>query len=417
MAAIKPFRALRPDRELAPSVASPPYDVISTEEARQLARQNELSFIRVIRAEVDFPPSTDPHSEEVYRRGAENLRQLVEKGVLRRDPNPSIYIYRLEMDGRAQLGWVVGASTEEYRTGKIKKHELTRPLKEEDRARHIEILSAQTGPVWLTYRSHKNLDQKLEQLSSNGEPIFDFTDSAGVKHTGWKVDDPREVEEIAELFREIPALYIADGHHRSAAATRVAEKWRTEKGVSSDHPSQFFLAAVFPHHQLKILPYNRYIKDLGGYTLSEFLNKLKEKFLVSEAGDLEGPAPPSPHTFDMYAGGRWFRLQLREEFVPSGGDPTAVLDVQILQTYVLEPLLGIKDPRRDERIEFIGGIRGYGELKRRVDEGGGVAFGCYPTSLEQLFSIADAGKIMPPKSTWFEPKLKSGLFVYPLEGE
>lgn len=404
MAQLKPFRGLRPPRELVLKVAAPPYDVVSADEARAYAKGNEHSFFRISRPEIELPAGTDEHADAVYAKGGENLRRFVERGWLVRDAEPRFYVYRQKMGAHVQTGLVAGASVAEYDRRQIKKHELTRADKEDDRTRHIDTLGANDEPVFLTYRADRELDSSIAEVTA-GAPEYDFTTDDGIGHTFW-VAPATHTERIAALFERIPALYIADGHHRSAAASRVHA---ARAGRPGNHDA--FLAVIFPHDQMQILDYNRLVKDLNGLTPDALLEKLKERFIVTSA---PAPKPDAVHKFGMYLAGTWHRLIAKPHLVES--TPTGVLDVSILQKNVLEPLLGIGDPRTDQRIAFVGGIRGTKELEKRVDSKEfAVAFAMYPTTLEQLMAIADAGEIMPPKSTWFEPKLRSGLVLHPFD--
>ncbi len=412
MARIEPFRAWRPRPDLAERVASPPYDVINTEEARELAGGNPLSFLHVVKPEIDLPPGTDPYAPEVYEKGAENLRRLIADGVLIREGRPALYLYRQRMGGHVQTGVVAGASVDEYEADLIKKHEHTRRAKEDDRTRHVEALNANTGPVFLTYRARPEIDALVAELTA-GEPVYGFTAPDGVVHTLWVVDDPADRDRLREAFAGVPVLYVADGHHRSAAAVRVRAKRREANPAhTGEEPYNFFLSVIFPHDQMMIMDYNRVVRDLAGMDEAAFLDRVRERFDVEAASE---PKPREPRTFGMYLGGRWYRLRAKDGTYPAD-DPVRSLDVAILQDNLLAPVLGIGDPRSDERIDFVGGIRGTAELERLVDSGRwAVAFAMHPTSIDQLFAVADAGKVMPPKSTWFEPKLRSGLIVRPLE--
>ncbi len=412
MVSIHPFRGLRPRPDVAERVASPPYDVLSSEEARQLAAGNELSFLHVVKPEIDLPPGTGLYEDAVYEKGAENLRRLVEQGVLVQDERPCIYLYRQKMGDHVQTGIVTCASVEEYERDVIRKHEHTRPEKEQDRIRHIQAQNAQSGPVFLTFRARSELKQLTAQACA-GTPVYDFVAQDGIRHTFWVVDDPDQVRAFVEAFGKVDTLYVADGHHRSAAAAAVC---RQRREANPNHTGQeeynFFLSVVFPHDELQILPYNRVVRDLAGQSPGEFLAKVRERFAVSEA---ERPEPDRPKEFGMFLEGRWYRLAAKPDtFDPA--DPVGRLDVSILQDNLLGPILGIEDPRRDSRIDFVGGIRGTGELERRCrEQGWAVAFALYPTTIDELLAVADAGLVMPPKSTWFEPKLRSGLVVHLLE--
>jgi len=412
MARIEPFRAWRPRSDKAELVASPPYDVLNSDEAREMAASNPLSFLRVVKPEIDLEPGIDLYSEEVYAKGAENLQRLKDDGVLIREERPALYLYRQKMGDHVQTGLVTGASIDEYEADLIKKHEHTRPKKEDDRTRHVEALDANTGPVFLTYRARPEIDALVERLTAS-DPTYDFTAPDGIQHVLWVVDEPADVEALVVAFGDVPELYVADGHHRSAAATRVRA---LRKDRNPDHtgeePYNFFLSVIFPHDQMLIMDYNRVVKDTSGLDRHSFLAKVKEVFEIAPCPQQK---PSAPRSFGMYFGGQWFRLQAKNGTFPAD-DPVESLDVAILQNNLLSPVLGIGDPRSDENIDFVGGIRGLKELEKRVDSGEwAVAFALYPTAIEQLFAVADAETVMPPKSTWFEPKLRSGLIVRPLD--
>ncbi|MEO8427262.1 MAG: DUF1015 family protein [Verrucomicrobiota bacterium] len=402
MAMIKPFLALRPQPDLAAQICELPYDVMSSAEARQIAAENPLSFLHVSKPEIDLPPVTDSYDSTVYAKGNENFAKLITQGALKQDKQPCFYLYRQVMGGHSQVGLVAVASCEDYLRNTIKKHELTRPEKEDDRVRHIEALNSQTGPVFLTYRAIDAIDAWIAEQTLR-PPAIDFTAQDGVRHTSWVVDDPGDIRWIDAEFARIPFLYIADGHHRSAAAARIYQSRRGE-GNCGD-----FLAVIFPHDQIQILPYNRVLNDLNGLTPAEVLEKLDGIFIVK----LSGVAKPArKHEIGFYLGGQWYTLNFRSRFV-STNDPIEKLDVTLLQKYVLAPLFGIDDPRTDQRIHFVGGIRGTAELEKLVSNGEyGCAISMFPTSVEDLMAIADAGGIMPPKSTWFEPKLRDGMFCH-----
>jgi uncharacterized protein (DUF1015 family) len=411
MADIKPFRALRPRPDLAEKIAAPPYDVLSTEEARAMARDNPLSFLRVNKAEITLPEGTDPHARPVYERARDNLASLMERGAMIREERPRFYLYEQRMGGHVQAGFVVGASVDEYDAGLIKKHEHTKPDKVQDRADLIDVMDSQVGPVFLAFRAVDALDALMDDVRRK-DPVYDFTADDSVGHRVWILDDDEQGAAVAG-FASVPALYVADGHHRSQSASRVREMRRAANPAhSGEEPYNWFLAVVFPHDQLKILDYNRVVKDLGGLSEEELLARIDRSFSVSETTEAR---PPAPHSFGMHMGGRWYRLEAREEAFPAE-DPVRSLDVAILQDNLLGPVLGIENPRTDPRIDFVGGIRGLGELERRCREGWAMAFALYPTTLEQLFAVADAGRVMPPKSTWFEPKLRSGLLVRMMDG-
>ncbi len=404
MPLLAPFRALAPPPALAQALAVPPYDVVSSAEARRLAAGRPQSFFRISRPEVDLPEEEDEHAPAVYARGADNLRRFRAQGWLVEDASPSFRLYRQKMGEHVQTGVVACAAVEGYLDGAIKRHELTRADKEDDRTKHIDALSANDEPVFLTYRARDTLDVLVEALTS-GAPDIDFTSEDGVRHTVWRVAGEGALGLASELGR-LKTLYIADGHHRSAAAARVRELRRARGEPAGE--ADWFLAVVFPHDQMQILPYHRVVRDLAGLSTETFFASLRERFDVLPA---ERPEPEGRHAFGMYLDGQWWRLRARPGTWPT--TPTGALDVSILQTNVLGPLLGIRDPRRDERIGFVGGIRGTAALAARVDTGADrVAFALWPTSLDELMAISDAGDVMPPKSTWFEPKLRSGLFLH-----
>ncbi len=405
MATVRPFAALRPAPALAPQICELPYDVMSSDEARALADGKPLSFLHVSKPEIDLPPGTDPYSDAVYAKGRENFHRLIAEGALHQDPRPCFYLYRQIMGGHAQTGLVAAASCEEYLRGIIKKHELTRQDKEDDRVRHVESLNSQTGPVFLTYRADADFDAFVARHTSTA-PDVDFTAADGVRHTSWTLADPTDIAFVENTFTNLPALYIADGHHRSAAATRVYQK-RNGAGHSGG-----FLAVIFPHDQLRILPYNRVLKDTNGHSPDELMSRLASVFTVSPDASAQ---PTRKHQLGFYLRGRWQTLEFRPEFTATS-DPIERLDVTLLQKHVLAPLFAIDDPRTSKRIDFIGGIRGTAELERVVDAGSAAcAFSMFPTSIEDLMSIADAGGIMPPKSTWFEPKLRDAMFCHMIE--
>ncbi len=412
MADLRPFQGLRPKSELAAEVAAPPYDVLNSEEAREMAAGNPHSFLRVNKPEIDLEPGADPYDERVYATGAANLRRLREEGVLFRDERPCYYLYRQRMGEHVQTGIVACASVEEYEQDKIRKHELTRPEKEDDRVRHMEALNAQVGPVFLTYPAVAAIDALVSRLTE-ADPVTGFTSEDGIEHTFWVVDDPATVGSIRDAFAGVEALYVADGHHRSAAATRVKQaRQAANPDHRGDEPYNFFLTVTFPDTEMQILDYNRIVRDLNGLDPSAFLKQCEGGFVVTSLDDEIPPKPSLAHTFVLYVDGRWYRLVAREgRWDPD--DPVDRLDVTILAKHLLQPILGIEDQRKDKRIDFVGGIRGLGELKKRVDGGEwAVAIGLHPTSVADLMAIADSGQTMPPKSTWFEPKLRSGLIIH-----
>ncbi len=410
MSIVRPFRGLRPKPEYAKNVASPPYDVLSSEEAREIALHNPLSFLRINKAELEFDDGVNPYSEEVYKKGKENLQKLIDDGIMIRDDKPCFYIYRLTMDGKSQTGLVALTSVVEYDEGKIKKHEHTRPEKVNDRANHILYLEAQVGPVFSTFRYDKNADEVLKKIASESDPEVDFNSDDNVRHQFWVVKDDVLIGKIINAFASIPCLYIADGHHRSQSASKVARMYREKNPHhTGEEIYNFFLNVIFPDKELRILPYNRVIKDLNGMTLDEILEKASVKFHISPA---EGEVNPErPHQFGLYSEKKWYLLEAKEgSFDPE--NPTGSIDAAILGDNFIAPILGITNPKTDKRIDFIGGIRGIGELVKLVDSGKyKIAFSLFPTSIEQLLKVADAGEVMPPKSTWFEPKLRSGMIV------
>jgi uncharacterized protein (DUF1015 family) len=399
MTLIRPFSGLRPVDAYAAEVIAPPYDVLSSEEARVRAAGRPWSFLHISKPEIDLPEGTDPYSEEVYARAAANLQRMLQKKILEMDPGPCYYIYRLVMGRHSQTGLVAVASVADYDSNRIRRHEFTRPDKEDDRVRQIKALNAQTGPVLLAYRSQAAVDAILVD-STRADPDVDLVADDGIGHSLWVVRDQERIAEITAAFDAMDALYIADGHHRSAAASRVAA------GRAGDSRAGYFLCAIFPHDQMQILDYNRVVRDLAGMSPETLLAGIAERFRVLP--EAVAVRPDRPGTFGMYLAGQWYRLAIQAERVPH--DPVGRLDVSLLADNLLAPLLGIEDPRRDRRIDFIGGIRGLAELERRVDSGGmAVAFSLYPTRMEDLMAVADAGEVMPPKSTWFEPKLADGL--------
>lgn len=402
MADLRPFPALRPDPTSAAQICELPYDVMSSDEARETATGNPISFLHVSKPEIDLPVETDVYDTSVYAKGRENFDRLIEQGALRQDGKACYYLYRLIMDGRPQTGLVAAASCKDYDESVIKKHELTRPAKEDDRVRHMEALDSQTGPVFLTYQAQPTFDDFVAKVCER-EPAVDFMAPDGVQHTAWTVDEDGEIEFVRSTFANIPALYVADGHHRSAAASRVS-KTRGGSGASDA-----FLTVTFPHNQMRILAYNRALKDLNGLNAAQLLEKLETVFEIESPGAAD---PQAKNVLGLYMGGRWRSLRFRREIAVTD-NPIDGLDVALLQDHVLRPVFGIDDPRTSERIAFVGGIRGTGELERMVDSGDcACAFSMYPTSIEDLMAIADQDGLMPPKSTWFEPKLRDGMFCH-----
>ena len=410
MAIVQPFAALRPKPELAARICELPYDVMSSDEARRVAAGNPLSFLHVSKPEIDLPPAVDVHSPEVYVTGKANFERLQAQGALRPDPAPRFYLYRQVMGTHSQIGLVAGASCEEYLQGIVKKHELTRPDKEDDRVRHILSLGSQTGPVFLVYRSRQSLDAFVSRKIAE-PPETDFTAPDGVRHSAWVIDETSDLAFIEAEFARMPCLYIADGHHRSAAAVRVYREFQAAARKPDAAPvkdaSAFFLSVIFPHDQVQILPYNRVLKDLHGHSPERVLARLSNVFTLEAGG---ASAPDEKHKLTLFLDGRWHTLRFRAELI-AAEDPVGQLDVSLLQRNVLEPIFGITDPRTSQHINFVGGIRGADELERLVRGGQyACAFALFPTGIEDLMAIADAGGIMPPKSTWFEPKLRDALF-------
>jgi uncharacterized protein (DUF1015 family) len=410
MAILRAFKALRPLRDKAAQVSSVPYDVVSTAEARQLAAGNPLSFLHVSRAEIDLPDLTDPYSDAVYERASQSFESLKRDGIMAVDHMPALYIYRLRMGAHEQTGIAACCSIQEYDSDLIRKHERTRKDKEDDRTRHMLALGAQTGPVFMTYRGRPEIDAVVTRCK-DAEPLYDFVAPDGVQHTIW-MPSAGPADDLTAMFASVPLLYIADGHHRAASASRAAQRLRAQgRPDFTTAEFEYFLAVVFPADQLKILPYNRVVKGLNGMDRDGFLDALKERFVVSQDGAAE---PTTKGDISMYLDGRWYSLSAGgKQANAQPGDPISSLDVSLLEKNVLEPLLGIKDVRTDKRIDFVGGIRGPRSLERMVDEGrAAVAFSMYPVSLDELMAIADTGQIMPPKSTWFEPKLRDGLLIH-----
>ena len=416
MSTFKPFKALRPVQDKAKAIASLPYDVMDSDEARLEVQKNPLSFLHVEKPEVDLPLGTDLYDPAVYAKARENLYKYVSEGYMKQDKKPAYYIYKQVMDGRSQIGLVGLTSVDEYMDGTIKKHELTRAEKEADRIRHIDACDAHPSPVFFTYRHQDIIDEIVAKVMANKQSEYDFISDDGIGHTLWVMDDPEDIKIIQNAFASLPNLYVADGHHRTASAAKVGLKRREQfPNYTGDEEFNFFMAVIFPDNQLKIYDYNRVVKDLNGLSKEEFLAKVTEKWNVTPIPEGENFAPQKKHNISMYLDGKWYCLE------PKSGtwnekNIVEDLDVSILQNNLLNPILGIKDPRTDQRIDFIGGIRGLGELVKRVDSGKEVvAFAMYPTSMDELIGIADAGEIMPPKSTWFEPKLRSGLFIHLLQ--
>jgi len=412
MATVRPFAALRPAPDLADKIAALPYDVMNTAEAREMVKGNPHSFLHIDRAEIDLAEDINPYDPAVYAKARENLDRMINDGEFIEDGKPCLYIYRLIRNGAAQIGIGATVSVDEYENGTIKKHELTRAEKEQDRINHVDITDAQTGPIFLTYRHKDEINAVVNGVMESKKPVYDFVAEDGISHTVWVIYEDETIEKLTKLFATVPNLYIADGHHRNASAAKVCKMRRdAAEALTGKEEFNFYLAVLFPDNQLNILDYNRVVKDLNGMAKDEFLAKIGESFAVS-APQKDELKPKNAATFGMYLDGMWYLLTPK---APVGDDPVLSLDVSVLQDRLLTPVLGIGDVRTDNRIDFVGGIRGLGELKARVDSGEmAVAFSMFPTSITQLMNIADDNKLMPPKSTWFEPKLRSGLLIHRL---
>lgn len=404
MAIISPFRALRPQPEHAERLASKPYDVLNSAEAREVAKDNEISFLHITKSEIDLPEDIDIHTDEVYAKAKENLNKLISDGILIREETPLYYIYQLIMDGRSQTGLVCTSAISDYFNDKIKKHEFTRPEKEQDRINHIKTTRAQTGNVFLAYRDVAEMNTLIANWKKSNAPLYDFMADDGIHHTVWAVTNPGTVASITKIFAEkVPATYIADGHHRAASAAKVSAL------LPESEEAKYFLTTIFPASELKILDYNRVVTDLNGLSNEEFISKLSKNFDIQKSA--EAVRPSKLHEFGMYLDSQWYVLNAKDGSYAN--DPIGVLDVTVLSNHILDAALGIKDQRTDPRVDFVGGIRGLKELEKRVDSGSmKVAFSLYPVSIGQLFDIADSGNVMPPKSTWFEPKLRDGLLTH-----
>lgn len=415
MAIVRPFRAVRPAKEYADKVISLPYDVMNREEASCMAEGNPFSFLHICRSEIDLPHVDDPYSEPVYAKARKNIEDFLANEVFIRDPEPMLYLYRQVMDGRSQTGIVGCVSIDEYLDDTIKKHEYTRVEKELDRINHFDRCNTNTEPVFLTYQNDRRLQTLVEGWVRSHEPEYDLTTDDGIGHTLWAVTDPDVVRSLSALFDEIGSLYIADGHHRSASAVKVGQKRREEHpDYTGNEEFNFFMAVIFPDADLKVFDYNRVVKDLNGLSQEEFLKRVSQEFNIEPVSSENGPyRPEAKHTFGMYLKDQWYRLTAKAETIHDG-DVIGCLDVSILQENLLQPILGIGDPRTDKRIDFVGGIRGLEELERRVAKDMTVAFALYPVAISDLIAVSDQGMVMPPKSTWFEPKLGSGLFMHEL---
>ncbi len=411
MAQIKPFQAVRPTEEFADRVAALPYDVYNREEATKEVQREPLSFLKIDRAETQFPADVDTYDDRVYDKAAKLLGEMEKDGVYISDNEQAYYIYRLTMNGRAQTGIVACAGVDDYLNNVIKKHENTREEKEQDRIRHVDTLSAQTGPIFLAYRSRSEINEVVSRVMETQKPLYDFTAVDGISHTVWKIADHKQVAQIQDTFASINEIYIADGHHRAASAVKVGLKRREEHpGYNGTEEFNYFLSVLFPDDQLMIMDYNRVVSSLNGLSTEAFLEETGKIFKVTKLGET-AKHPVHKGQFTMYLDGQWYSLDASEEMLKET-DAVKSLDVSLLQNYLLEPVLGIHDPRTDARIDFVGGIRGLEELERRAQSDMKVAFAMYPTSIAELFAVADAGLLMPPKSTWFEPKLRSGLFIH-----
>jgi uncharacterized protein (DUF1015 family) len=412
LATVKPFQAVRPRPDLAHRIAALPYDVYNTQEALEEIKREPLSFLKIDRAETQFGPDINPYDARVYAKAREMLDSMIQEGLFIQDNQACYYIYELTMDGRSQTGIVGCASVDDYLQDLIKKHEKTRADKELDRINHVDICNAQTGPIFLAYRSQETINEVLFKVKKN-TPIYNFISPDAIQHTVWKIDRPEDIDIIYSAFQSLQNIYIADGHHRAASAVKVGLKRReANPNYNGEEEFNFFLSVLFPHDQLKIFDYNRVVKDLNGHTVEDFLKKVSAAFGVEKIGS-KAYKPTAKGTFGLYVEGFWYKLTVKDEI--RSNDPVQGLDVSLLQNHILQPLLNIQDPRTDDRIDFVGGIRGLKELERRVETDMKLAFSMYPTTIDELFAVADAGQLMPPKSTWFEPKLRSGLFIHQLK--
>lgn len=414
MARVKPFKGIRPKEDIVEKVASLPYDVMNREEAKKMAEGNDKSFLHVVRSEIDLDDSVDAHDKVVYETARKNLEKFIEDGTLKQDEKNKYYIYRQIMFGRVQTGLVACTSIDDYENNIIKKHEFTRPEKEQDRINNFDYCDANTAPIFLSYRKNDRLNNIIHEWIKFNKPVYDFTSEDDVTHIVWVVDKDNIVEEISEIFKDVDYLYIADGHHRTASSYKVGLKRREENpDYTGEEEFNYFMSVIFPDEDLFIMDYNRVVQDLNGHEKEEFFNKVREKFQVEECNDDEPFRPSEKNTFGMYLDGKWYKLTATKGTFDAD-DPVKSLDASILQDNLLRPILGVEDPRTSDKIDFVGGIRGLKELERRVAEGMKVAFSMYPVTIEDLMKVADSGEVMPPKSTWFEPKLRSGLFVHKL---
>jgi len=414
LAIIKPFKALRPKPELVTKVASPPYDVLNREEALQMAKDNPDSFLHIGKSEIDLEANIDSYDKRVYQKARENLDKMVEEKIYIQDKKNKIYIYRQIMNGRSQTGLVVCTSIDDYLNGVIKKHENTRKDKEQDRINHVTTTDANTGPIFLAYRADKNVRKLINNWIEKEKAVYDFISEDGITHTCWVIDDETVIDQLIKAFTNIDYLYIADGHHRAASGVKVGLNRREQfKDFTGKEEFNYFLSVLFPDNELYIMDYNRVVEDLWSNSEAEFMEKISEKFKVEACEEKNPYKPQTKHTFGMYLDSKWYKLTAKAETF-NEEDVVGRLDVSILQYNLLSPILGIENPRTDKRIEFVGGIRGLEELEKRVDSGAKVAFSLFPTSIEDLMAVADVKKVMPPKSTWFEPKLRSGIFIHKL---
>lgn len=415
MAIIKAFKAIRPIPELADKIAALPYDVMNSEEARNIVKENPLSFLHIDKAEVNLDPSCCIYDNQVYEKAKENLKNMIDKGYLKKDKEKCFYIYKQIMGQHEQTGLVCCLSVDDYLNNKIKKHEHTRKDKEQDRIKHVKYCNANTGPIFLMYKVHEQINMINKEFIKNNLPVYDFISDDYIQHKVWIIDDNKTIKDLTILFNGIDNLYIADGHHRAASAINVAlDKRKESPGYTGDEEYNFFLGVLFPHDELKILDYNRVVKDLNQLTTEEFINKVKDKFLVEEYEKIGHYSPDSKRKFGMYLQNKWYILTPKK-YTFDENDIVNSLDASILQNNLFSPIFGIEDIRTDSRIDFVGGIRGLQELEKRVNDGMGVAFSLYPTDVNDLIDVANQGNVMPPKSTWFEPKLRSGLFIHDLE--
>lgn len=415
MAIIRPFQAVRPRKDLGDKVAALPYDVMNSEEAREMVKDNPYSFLHIDKAEIDLEEGIDCYDKAVYEKAKSNLYGFLDKGIFIKEDKKALYIYTLVMDGHPQTGLVACTSIDDYLNNVIKKHEFTRAEKEEDRIRHVDTTNAHTGPIFQTYLCKDAITDTIERYKKNNEPVYNFTSEDGISHIAWVISDEETIAKLVSEFENVEALYIADGHHRAASAVKVGQRRReAHPGYTGEEEFNFFLSVLFPSNELRIMDYNRVVKDLNGNTEEEFKAKVAEKFNVKKYEGEGQMRPERKHTFGMFLGGTWYELEAKPEIVDES-NPLKRLDVALLQDHLLHPILGINDPRVDKRIDFVGGMRGLRELERRVSNDMVVAFSMFPTTIMDLISIADANEVMPPKSTWFEPKLRSGLFVHTLD--